>query len=261
MDQIGAHGYNIALAIGGKAKRRFLARGGLPLDDFAVSLRKASHHTLLFDCEMHLQPDGAMPRIIAGPRRGHYAYHLIKPPQRASQFAFGLYYNVYSNFGGSVIIFVADFGAKQVLHFLYFWMRCAKAEHDSRRSRIILITNESQTTPRLDDFQFVAAMISELRKDEPTTPYSAKDVKRMIHSYFDFTIVPGVTDLCDEFWQSIASPSASMAGGRDCAPPCKRALFRAAISQFVRQPLLPFDAILASRISNPIPKEFEENLA
>ncbi|KAM4062068.1 hypothetical protein HRG_013530 [Hirsutella rhossiliensis] len=117
-----ARGYNLALAIGGEAKRRFLARGGLPLEDFAVSLRKTGPNSLrlLIDCELHLQPDSAMHRIVGGPRPGHYAYHLTKSPQRASHFAYGLYYSILSIFGDPILIFVADFGVEQVLRFLCF---------------------------------------------------------------------------------------------------------------------------------------------
>lgn len=260
MDQMEAHNYNLALTIGGEAKRHFLARGGLPSDNFAISLRNAGPHSVLIDCELHMQPDGAMPRIAGGPRPGRYAYHLTKSPLRASHFAYGLYCNVFSIFCNPVVIFVADLGLEQVLHLLCFWIRSARARKNSQRARVILITDSSDTINRFDEFHLMVTMVSELRKDEPATSYSAKDVKKMIRSYFDFIILRDVTNLSDNSWQCVFS-TPKTCQTRDYAPLFKRELLRAAIAHYATHPETPFDVICASRILSPIPESFEESLA
>lgn len=262
MDEMGAQGHKIALAIGGEAKRRFLATSRPLQNDYAVALLKLDRRTLVLDCEMHLQPDSGMPRILGGPRPGHYDYHLVNsPPRTATQLAFGLYCDVFSIFSDLVLIFVADFGGvEQVLSFLCFWMRCAKAKRYPRQSQVILVSDDMDTTAGFDEFRLMAAMISQLRTDEPATPHSVADVKGIIRRCFDFTLVRGTAELCDEFWLDITASTVPLGGAMDLSPLRKRALFRAAIAQYARQPSLAFNAILASRIPNPLPKEFEENL-
>lgn len=256
-----AHGYTLTMATGSEAKQRFLARSDVPEHDFAISLRKSGPRSLLIDCELHLQPDGTMRHIVAGPRPGHYAYHLTQWPRRVSDFAYGLYFNILTIFSDPVLIFVADFSVEEVLNLLCFWMRSSRARKCFRQSRVVIITDGLDSTTPFNEFDLMIAMISELRRHEPATSHSARDVRNIIRSCFDFTVLKGGTDITQDSWQALFSSKFGFGWKKDDVPLNKRKLLRAAIDHYFRHPQIPFDIIHASWIPNPIPETFEENLA
>jgi len=250
----------VVLAIGGRAKRRLVPLGMAPQDAYAVSLRKLGGRILVLDCEMHLQPGTKIPRIIGGPQPGHYTYHLMRPPRKASQFAFGLYCDVLAMFSDLVIIFVEDFGgAERVLRFICFWMRCAKAKNFPFQSRVLCVSTAPAAT-HLDEFNIMAAMSMELRRDEPAVSYSAADIKSIMQRCFALVRVIDPVDLSKDFWQSPLSASTVMAGSQRTRLPRSTAVIRAAIASYAEQPVAAFNAFLACRTSRPLPRRFEENL-
>lgn len=110
LDQIGDAKPRIILFVQGHTKRsdgaNDDARGNRR---FAVSLRRHGHN-LVVTCDMHLQPNNAVPRIIADPVLGNYCYHLVKTaPKTMRDLAYKVYYNVFSPFSNIVSMPVADF--------------------------------------------------------------------------------------------------------------------------------------------------------
>ncbi|UNI24844.1 hypothetical protein JDV02_010562 [Purpureocillium takamizusanense] len=260
MDEVELDECTVVLAIGGRAKRRLVPLGTTPLGAYAVSLQKLAGGILVLDCELHLQPEAKIPRIIGGPRPGHYTYHLMRPPRKPSQFAFGLYCDVLAMFSDLVIIFVEDFGgAEQVLRFICFWMRCAKAKNFPFQSRVLCVSTAPAAT-HLDEFNIMAAMSMELRKDEPAVSYSAADIKSIMRRCFALIRVIDPLDLSKGFWQNPISASTVEAGSQRTPLPRSTAVIRAAIASYAERPLAAFNAFLACRTSRPLPRRFEENL-
>ncbi|KAJ6440926.1 2-oxoacid dehydrogenases acyltransferase [Purpureocillium lavendulum] len=260
MDEVELDKCTVVLAIGGRAKRRQVRLGTTPPGTYAVSLQKLGGNILVLDCELHLQPEAKVPRIMGGPRRGHYTYHLMRPPRKASQFAFGLYCDVLAMFSDLVIIFVEDFGGvEQVLRFICFWMRCAKAKGFPFQSRVLFVSTASMAT-HLDEFNIMAAMSMELRRDEPAVSYSAADIKSIMRRCFALIRVIDPFDLSKSFWQDPISASTAVEVSERTPLPRNTTVIRAAIANYLQQPLAAFNAFLACRVHRPLPQNFEENI-
>lgn len=143
LDQIGDTKPRIILFVQGHTKQSDGANDARGNRRFAVSLGRHGHN-LVVTCDMHLQPDDAVPRIMADPVPGNYCYHLVETaPKTMRDLAYRVYYDVFFPFSNIVLMPVADFGGlEQVISFICFWIRRRQLYKLKLRTHFILATKK-----------------------------------------------------------------------------------------------------------------------
>ncbi|KAG9494967.1 hypothetical protein J7337_013196 [Fusarium musae] len=137
----------LVLAIGGAEKRHFYR--ALELDAHVpgngIFLRPVQLATLVIDCELHNQSTlGICER--AAPM-GHQTRHTLhcavtpnSPPQRISQFALDMYWQLLFPFASVVLLFADDLGGLEpVIELLVCWTRRARLKPLLSPPRVIVV--------------------------------------------------------------------------------------------------------------------------
>ncbi|KAK5997515.1 hypothetical protein PT974_02878 [Cladobotryum mycophilum] len=268
LDQMDIQKPTVIMAVGGQVKRNFLSLFpiGYPTEKYTISLTPwpNQHRRLLLDCELHLQPDDGMSRILGGPQPGHYTYHLLKDSaHRAASIAHYIYTNILPGFCDLVLLFVPDIGGyKGAINYLLHWMQTAMAKGCSTRANVVLVFGGDDAIEEdAVRFELTSVMLCQLRKSEPQAPHTFAKIKQISHECFAISAV-NLEDLHRLLCSKIAVGAAHRAKlGLDFSAVHWKALLRSAIAHHISQPSLPFNMVTAARVSYPLPTRMEDHLA
>lgn len=243
--------YSTILAIGGQQKRECFTPPIWSNDSSVVSLWQQGQDDFVFDCEMHLGQED-LPRIIAGPRRGDYQYHLLQNTGTVLTFAHDIYYNILSRFSDIVVIFVLDIGGiSKTLDMLCRWLSWPACKREP--ARIILCGAE--LTPQEIRFELMARVTSRLHCNGAQSRTSTTEAKRLIATAFHIT-----TSTCDAVHEQVAGEAR-----KDYDPVYRlsvkhlKVLLRETIAQFAVKPS-DIQLEVLSRRRRPIPIHIEDNI-
>ncbi|GKU05313.1 unnamed protein product [Fusarium langsethiae] len=267
LHELGATQPNLIMAIGGAAKRRWLA------DHAHLSIHYGEHeHSIAFaclqddvfllDCELHLQTDRALPRLKAGVAIEESRALLTCAARQTRHIAFCLYSDLLSHFSGMVLLFVSDFGGiSQVIDFLCSWFGRAMAHDFPTLTRIILL-HDTKLPPDGDvSFQLTASLVPYIRQLDPTScSFSVLQIKDMVKRCFrlsNSTFQYGMQHMWVELngLRLYRKRNAGNFSARHL-----QNLMQSAVQQFAREPSISFDAISASRIQYALPERIEESI-
>ena len=257
--------FNSILAIGGQSKARHLEISFSQTDGVerrnAVTLDQVGDDLILFDCELHSQPDTTILRVTQEPQCGSTNLHPLKSaPRRVAEIAWGIYSGLLSPFSDVVLIFVSDVGGlSPVIDFLTVWLHRAmfKVSYYPVTPHVILIADEGEPRIQMPEIynRLISKVAAHLRVADPLRGYSAKDIRQVISNCLrlsTFSVHDGsIRDVAEKELEKVHVQR--IAKRWDFSAVHTRELLHLAVAQYAERPWAFFDFIAASRHKYPLP--------
>ena len=256
LDQIGGAKPRFILVLQGNIEghRFFNDTRQLSSGKFGVRLCRQGR-TVLVRCEMHKQPDDAVPRIIAGRIPGHYRYHLVEHPATTmAELSYRVYCDVFALFTDVVLIHIEGFGGlERVLSFICTWIQRQQLQNLALRTHFVLVT--SKYTIKDIQFELLAAMVAEQRKTRLSALESVASLKRTITIFTELSVICEQSAGSDLVKKLCNGTGHRKAEGLQFTGANAKVLLRAAIAHYTSKPTESFSVVEASRSAFPVPKE------
>ncbi|KAG4292492.1 hypothetical protein FPRO06_11980 [Fusarium proliferatum] len=261
----------LVLAIGGAEKRHFYRT--LELDAHipgnGIFLRPVQLATLLIDCELHNQSTlGICER--AAPM-GHQTRHTLhcavtpnSPPQRISQFALDMYWQLLFPFASVVLLFADDLGGLEpVIELLVCWTRRARLKPLLSPPRVIVVFHWRHRS-KIETFE--VRLRARLTGRDPAASTSTSGISAPIrldheHAFESVYLVP-TWKLSSEFLVQVEeSFGVRESAGFAFSGEHTKTLLQTAVSQFGQSCGQQIEFHDAVRLPNPIPDHLAEGIS
>ncbi|KAF5571961.1 patatin-like serine hydrolase [Fusarium phyllophilum] len=261
----------LVLAIGGAEKRHFYRT--LELDAHVpgngIFLRPFQLATLLIDCELHNQSTLGICEQAAP--MGHQTRHTLhcavtpnSPPQRISQFALDMYWQLLFPFASVVLLFADDLGGLEpVIELLVCWTRRARLKPLLSPPRVIVVFHWRHRS-KIETFE--VRLRARLTGRDPTASTSTSGISAPIrldheHAFESVYLVP-TWKLSSEFLVQVEeSFGVRESAGFAFSGEHTKTLLETAVNQFGQSCGQQIDFHDAVRLPNPIPDHLAEGIS
>lgn len=266
VDIMGSKKIQVVTMIGGSAKRATLSHyfrlNRSSTQNYSVALGSWSepNRKIILDCELHLQPNLSIPKIIGGFQPGNLQYHLLQlPSHRAVDIASSLYYNVFPLFSDLVVLFISDLGGiENVINILCYWLQEAMTDHRQYRVRVALVFSSSDRIGDEGIFnRWDTSMIC--RPGATAAQYNVDQIRRARKRLFHISSI----QLSENIITDIESESRIGAvykseAAIDFSALNWRLLFQEAVAHYGIHQFPHFDVVSAARSHCPVPNFMED---
>ncbi|KAL7940750.1 hypothetical protein V8C42DRAFT_361749 [Trichoderma barbatum] len=266
VDIIGTKKIQVVTMIGGRGKRTTLSHHfGLnrsSTQNYSVALGSwpEPNGKIILDCELHLQPDVSIPKLIGGFQPGHLHYHLLQLPSHSvADIAGGLYYNVLPLFSDLVMLFVSDLGGiENVISMLCCWMQKAITDRRQYRVRIALMFGSSDEIS--DDIIFNRWDNSMLyQSGAKSAQYTLNQIKQARKQLFHISLLRHSDNIMNDIESELRIGTIFRSEAAvDFSALNWRLLFQEAVAQYGTHQYPHFDMVSAARHHYPVPDFVED---
>ncbi|PTB34938.1 hypothetical protein M441DRAFT_154551 [Trichoderma asperellum CBS 433.97] len=264
IDVLGTKTLQVVTVIGGLQKRATLlryfglSRQSAPGYSVALCPWPGNSDKIFLDCELHLQPDSAINKIVGGFQPGHLHYHLLQhPPHKALGVAYSFYYNVLSLFSDLIVLFVSDTGGlKRVINILCYWMQEGLERRHQHRAYISLVFGEgNEIRDEVVMGRLEIAMLYRLRTMNTQTDYTLAQIQQTRKRLFNISIIRHTKNLVSAIDKALLAGTIYRAeAGLNFSAINWKLLFQEATVHYGKQKYSHFNVISASRLHYPVPK-------
>jgi len=257
----------IVLAIGGRAKRRFLHANEMDIKNSAIGLKTVAPNTIAFDCELHntevLSPAKAGPESECS-RSHHIILRTNSRRPQIAKFSWELYWWALIPFASTVLLFKEDLGSwDTVFSILAAWAVQSIGIPVHAPPRILLL-HDGDSTSNVG----AGSMSAEICARIKTALLAMDPFDQTVHFQADFlykTAFEAIHALPASASRSISAHIEKSFSNRLTAGYAYRSehlkrLFEDAVAQFPDGRRRPFDVYRAIRALNPIPEQIEDRI-